>query len=527
MYHTNNNRQMDIPNFYLPFSGTLEPNNRWIQLAKIVPWELAEEIYNETLCEQRGAPALSARIALGALLIKERQGLTDRETVECIQENPYLQYFIGLEEFTSRRPFDPSLMVDFRKRFGELGLARISEAIALASLNPKPSADESTTPNDNTPNEGQTAAQASDFAEADPPAPTDTVANASVADVDQAASANHGANRGKLILDATCSPADIRYPTDVSLLNEAREATEDIIDALHQPLIGFRPRPRTYREKARKKFTAFIRRKNPKSKTIRRAIREQLGYVRRNLEHIDRLVQTEGALPLPSLAVRLYKLLLVCHEVFRQQKHMYDERVRRIDDRIVSLTQPHVRPIKRGKAGRDTEFGAKLSVSVVEGFSFLDYLRWDNFNESCDLVSQVELYRDRFGVYPESVHVDQIYRTRENRAYCKQRGIRISGPPLGRRPSLVCVEQQKQAAADEALRSTVEGKFGVGKRRYGLSRVMAKRADTSAAQIGLSFLVMNLELALGRFLFVLFFSLTQLLVQLRRAVRLVHGAPAQ
>ena len=182
---------------------------------------------------------------------------------------------------------------------------------------------------------------------------------------------------------------------------------------------------------------------------------------------------------------------------------MYDERTQRIDDRIVSISQPHVRPIKRGKAGRDTEFGAKLSVSVVDGFSFVDRLSWDNYNESLDLVGQLERYRRRFGFYPESVHVDKIYRTRANRAFCKERSIRMSGPPLGRPTKQVSVADKKQAAADEAIRNQVEGKFGQGKRRFGLDRIMARLASTSAAQISLSFLVMNLELALLRIFFVL------------------------
>ncbi len=162
----------------------------------------------------------------------------------------------------------------------------------------------------------------------------------------------------------------------------------------------------------------------------------------------------------------------------------------------MSISQPHVRPIKRGKAGRDTEFGAKLSVSVVDGFSFVDRMSWDNYNESLDLVGQIERYKDRFGCYPESVHVDKIYRTRANRAYCKERGIRMSGPPLGSKPQNVSREEKKLAHADEAIRNRVEGKFGQGKRRFGLGRVMAKLADTSAAQIVLTFLVMNLERAL-------------------------------
>jgi hypothetical protein len=180
---------------------------------------------------------------------------------------------------------------------------------------------------------------------------------------------------------------------------------------------------------------------------------------------------------------------------------MYDHKTQRIDDRIVSIHQPHVRPIKRGKAGRDTEFGAKLSVSVIDGFSFVDRLSWDNFKESLDLIGQIERYKDRFGFHPESVHVDKIYRTRENRAFCKQHGIRMSGPPLGRKPQTVSRAEKKQAAADEAVRNQVEGKFGQGKRRFGLGRVMAKLAGTSAAQISLTFLVMNLERAMQRIFF--------------------------
>lgn len=209
----------------------------------------------------------------------------------------------------------------------------------------------------------------------------------------------------------------------------------------------------------------------------------------------------------------MFKNLLVSREVYRQQLKMHQTRSQRIDDRIVSISQPHVRPIKRGKAGRDTEFGAKLSISVVGGFSFVDRLSWDNYNEGVDLVAQLETYRRRFGVYPESVHVDKIYRTRANRAFCKSRGIRMSGPPLGRPPKHVSAADKKQAAADEAIRNTVEGKFGQGKRRFGLGRVMAKLAGTATAQISLSFLVMNLEQALKRFFFAFIFQCHILAVQ--------------
>ena len=502
-------QQLEFPDFYLPFSGQLDPENRWVTLARLVPWELAEEIYHQDLCEDFGAPIVPSRTALGALLVKERLGLTDRETVETIQENPYLQFFLGLEEFTQERPFDTSLMVGFRKRFGEDGIGRLAEAIALASL---PQATDATAddPNDSTPPSDNS-----------PPTPSTS---------SKQSTEESGTNRGKLIVDATCAPADIRYPTDVSLLNEAREKTDALIDQLHQPLVGSEPRRRTYRQKARRQFVAFVKQKKPRRNKIRRANRQQLGYLKRNLQAIDRLLAHPDALLLTQLSRRDYKNLLVCRELYRQQQQMYESRTQRVDDRIVSIAQPHVRPIKRGKAGRDTEFGAKLSLSVVDGFSFVDSLSWDSYNEGSDLLGQIETYRGRFGCYPESVHVDQIYRTRANRAFCKTHGIRLSGPPLGRQPQQVSAAEKKQAAADEAIRNCVEGKFGQGKRRFGLGRIMAKLASTSAAQISLSFLVMNLERALRQF----FFSLVllghgwdrRILTRLYACYRLMRRQPS-
>ncbi len=508
MYRVNCREQLEFPNFYLPFAGELDSGNRWIALAQLVPWDLADEIYRESLCGDFGAPALPARVALGALLIKERLGLTDRETVEAIRENPYLQFFIGKEEFQQTPPFDASLMVGFRKRFGEEGLSRIGKAVAMAAIQ---EAGADTEPTDTEPTDTEpTDTEPTDTEPTDDDAPhDDDVAphgNAAVPPTAEngqqtspsAEAANHSQNRGQLIVDATCAPADIRYPTDVSLLNEARQKTEELIDELHAPLLGTQPRPRTYRVKARRAFVTFVRRKKPKRNAVRRATRQQLGFLQRNLQFIDRLLETPGALPLSQLSRRDYKNLLVCREVCRQQLQMYETKTHRIDDRIVSLSQPHVRPIKRGKAGRDTEFGAKLSISVAGGFSFLDRLSWDNYNESLDLVGQIEAFREQFGFYPKSVHADKIYRNRANRKHCKERGIRLSGPPLGRPPKHVSAAEKKQAMADEAVRNAVEGKFGQAKRRFGLGRVMAKLAATSAAQISLSFLVMNLELALRR-----------------------------
>lgn len=192
--------------FSLPFRGKLDGTNRWIQLSSLIPWARFEEDYARQFSEGMGAGALSFRIALGALIIKERLGLTDREAVEQIRENPYLQYFLGYKEFTTSVPFDPSMYVYFRKRISQKMLSEINEEIVLSSASKKVSSTQ-TEDDDNPP----------------------TIDSSLRSDDDKQDQAHQG---GKLIIDSTCTPADIRHPTDLSILNEAREKSEMIIDCL-------------------------------------------------------------------------------------------------------------------------------------------------------------------------------------------------------------------------------------------------------------------------------------------------------
>lgn len=172
------------------------------------------------------------------------------------------------------------------------------------------------------------------------------------------------------------------------------------------------------------------------------------------------------------------------------QKHKHS-----VDDRIVSLHMPFVRPIVRGKAGTDVEFGAKLAISIVDGFSFMESLSFDAFNESTTLIQSVENYYQKYGFYPEAVIADKIYRNRDNIKYCKKHNIRLSGPPLGRptKDQEILKEQKKQERQDAGIRNSVEGKFGEGKRSYGLGRIMARLKETSETVIAMQLLVMNLE----------------------------------
>ena len=458
MYKIDNPMQLTLAGFNIPFNGKLDEQNRWVQLAKLIPWDDVENEYKTSFTQDKGAPAIKSRIAFGSLIIKEKCQYTDRETVLQISENPYLQYFLGFKDFNHEAPFDPSMMVHFRKRFGEDALGRLNELI-IAKSNKNSSSK----------------------------------------------------NRGKILLDASCTPADIRYPSDVSILNEARVKTEKIIDTLYRQIKGIIPKSkfRTYRQKARKLFLGFIKKKRKGYKEIRKALRKQLNFINRNLKHIETLIDKGASLSVLSNID--YRNLLVVREVYRQQLEMYTSKSKKIIGRIVSIFQPHVRPIVRGKAGAKVEFGAKVSFSIVDGFTRVEKTSWENYNEGIYLIETIENYKLREGVYPASVHVDQIYLNRENRKFCRDNDIRISGKALGRPKAdkELAKEERDQYIQDLKDRVAIEGKFGEAKRRYGLDRVMAKLPETSLTVIGLCVIIMNLEKGIRLFCDWLFYPINK------------------
>ena len=184
--------------------------------------------------------------------------------------------------------------------------------------------------------------------------------------------------------------------------------------------------------------------------------------------------------------------LEVIRKFHDQQREMLEKGIHRVEDRIVSLSQPWVRPIVRGKSKSPVEFGMKVSISVVNGYTFIDKMSFDAYNEGAEDEFQqtVEKYRKRFGHYPERVLADKIYRSRANRAYCKEHGIRISGPKLGK-PGKNKAEEIRQELREIGERNEVEGKFGTGKRKFGLSCIMGKLKETSGSMVCMDIYIMN------------------------------------
>lgn len=441
------------PNSFI--GARLSPENRWVKLAQLIPWSRLESRYHRTFANPKvGNPAKSCRMAIGSLIIKERLKLSDEETVAIILDSPYMQFFIGMHSFSDRAPFDSSTMTYFRKRLTPEILAEINQMIVEASKEDDHH-DDSAGCDAGTSGEGKLETK----------------------------------NDGTLILDATCAPADIHYPTDVALLNDSREKLEEMIDDLQKGCDE--KKPRTYRQKAHRLYLRFARNRKPRYKQIRRALREQLGFVRRDLELVKEMIGRSSR----QLTPRQMQYWQTIEDVYRQQLEMYEQKKHKVDDRIVSIHQPWVRPIVRGKATADVEFGAKISVSLVNGYAMIEQLDWNAFNESGDLQAAVERYRERHGCYPERILADKIYRNRKNRQYCAELGIRMNGPNLGRPPKdkKLYDEQKRQERSEAGERNAVEGKFGEAKRFYTLSRVMTRLKNTSEVSIHMTFLVMNLE----------------------------------
>ena len=381
MYKPIDKLQHSFLDFNQPMGLHMNPDNRWVRLADRIPWDEFEVKYAKLFPSDTGNVAKPLRMALGALIIQTKFQFSDRELVEQIAENPYLQYFIGLPGFREEAPFDASTLVLFRKRISADMLMEVNEYLLAHKEDDK---DDHTPP--------------------------------SVGKSGDDGTAKEDTNKGTLTLDATCAPANIRYPQDISLLNEAREKLENMIYCFCK-CYGLKL-PRRYRKRARKEYLAFAKSRKYKVKA----------------------------------------------------------------------------PV---------EFGAKFDLSLdSEGYGRIEKISFEAYNESTCLIEAIERFKERTGYYPERVLADQIYRTRETRNYCKEHGIRLSGPKLGR-PSATTKVDKKQEYQDNTDRIEVERTLSLIKRCYGMSCITTKLEETQLTSIALSVFVTNLFRIQRRILYAL------------------------
>jgi len=263
-----------------------------------------------------------------------------------------------------------------------------------------------------------------------------------------------------------------------------------MIDDLHASGNTEGKKPRTYRKRARWDYLRYARNRKPSLKLLRKSLGKQLRYMARDLSYLKAIL---GQHP-DAVNARQRALLSMIQTLHEQQREMYDKRTHTVQDRIVSLSQPHVRPIVRGKVSTPVEFGAKIEMSMVGGYARIEKLSWDAFNEGGTLQDSVERFKADTGQYPARILADKLFRTRDNLAYCKERQIRMSGPKLGRPPKDKAVyrEQQRIERVESGERSAIECEFGIGKRRYSLGLILMRLKHTSEVAIYTAVLTMNL-----------------------------------
>jgi IS5 family transposase len=456
MYKSISTHQITFFDFNQSCGMQLDESNEWISLAAQIDWDAYEKMYAKLFPSRRGHPAKPLRMALGALIIQKRKRLSDRALVKEIAENPYLQYFIGMKQYTNECPFEATSLVAFRKRFSSSFLMQINEMFLERA--------------------GATAEHAGE----------------------EVPVSEDGENIGTLILDATCSPSNIKYPQDFVLLNDGRVKLEEMIDYFNKTFAPWK-KPRTYRRVINKEYLTMAKTRRRSSKKLRSLIRKLLGCLLRDIGYLEDYMAAGYALP-----AKYVDYYLTIRKLYDQQKYMFDHHTHRVEGRIVSISQPYIRPIIRGKAKAPVEFGAKYDVSIDEkGHARLERLQFEPYNESSVFQNAVEAYCKRNGHYPERVLVDQIYRNRKNREYCKEHNIRISGPKLGRPSQKASTTEEYQ---DNTDRIEVERFFSLDKRCNGAGLIMTKLAETTLASIALSVFVTNLfAIPTGNF-FLLYFA---------------------
>ena len=441
MVQYNSQFQLKIDSFGNLYAMKLNKNNRWVQLGNALPWDELVKIYTKHFSNSARS-SINPRIVIGALIIKHKMKFSDDETVRSISENPYMQVFLGLDEFCAAPLFAASLFVEWRKKLGNETFNEFSDVLIKICHG-----SEMTNPCEQT------------------------------------------KNKGRIKLDATVAEQNITFPNDLGLLNKAGEKTEYIIDLLYGSLNNeLAVKPRTYRKVARNKYLAESKKRQTNKKTLRSAIRYQLNCLDRNIRSINSMLDRLDSNILPHKLMRDFWVIQTVND---QQREMYTNKTYRCDNRIVSISQPYVRPIIRGKAGKKVEFGTKIGLVELDGFAKAETLSWNAYNECADLIPHIESYKVLYGHYPELALVDKIYGTNKNRAWCKERGIRMTVTPKGKKPTLSQYQKRKRKK-EYNQRNLVEGKIGQAKQAYGLNNIKAKLNDTSHTWIGIILFITNL-----------------------------------
>ena len=428
-----------------------KPDHPLMLLEKAIRWDPLLEALAVYYSEEAGRPTISLRAKVGTLIVKFVKKLSDRDAVVYVEENLYAQHFCGLTPDQANAYLCPETgLSEFRRQIGPEGMALI-EAVLNAAAEKKP------------------------------------------------------LKRGnKVIIDTTCVPIDIRYPTDIRLLERCRR--EVLLLIRKAKAFGVAASYRTYARVAKKVYTVFAKLSKPKAKTRQKTHKQMIQFVRRNWNHLADLRQTctqalgrrvrDERDPRRFEIHRFLKRLKESEDkiemILHQQKQVYRGRLH-LPGRIVSFHKDHVRPIMRGKFPVPTEFGPKILVAVVRGYTYVVKAFQDNVSDTRMVVPALEWFKTKFGKFPWELLADRGMWKRAMAQWMKAAGIgcgiQVKSPNAPDTP--VTRRQIRQ-------RLPVEARISLGKRCFGWGRCLARNDDHEESWIRLGAAAMNVHLAYAR-----------------------------
>jgi len=279
-------------------------------------------------------------------------------------------------------------------------------------------------------------------------------------------------HKNMLLMDATCYEVNIRFPTDVKLLWEACSWLWETQIPLTCKFYKT-PLPRSKYKLQKIKQLQYQKQRKVSYKKTQKRKRSLLLLLKKGIEAYQNLLNNTSGIAVNNSILKRFKTIKT---LYGQQYYLFHRKTTSVKDRIVSLSQPHIRPIIRGKENKPLEFGIKAHIMQVGGISIIEHHSFDPFNETTRLKNTVYKHHTLFG---KCTHLaaDGIYPTNRNRNYCSAKKIQTNFIAKGRRKKDKVLDQVKGILNRE--RSTrLEGSFGNQKEHYGLKKIKAKTAPT-------------------------------------------------
>jgi len=425
----------------------LDPENELFKITKTLDWIKLSDKLSEFYSPDNGRPTKSSRLKIGLLVLKHLYKLSDKDTLKTLKENIYVQYLCNISLEGTKHCLNSSTLTYFRKQIGLKGIKFIEEEV-LASL-----------------------------------------------------------KRAKLlknkilVCDTTVVPSDIAYPTDISLLEKVRAKAVGYLEKAKQ--FGS-DTCRTYKRTARKIFITYQKIRHHTIQSRRRVQRKILQFSKRNVAQLKNALEKISQKANNSLNKVTEKVkeqflkqaqafLATASNIIEQQKDIYKKLP--VKERIVSVHQPHLRPMVRGKYPVEVEFGPKILLNLKNNFLFLEHLSFDNTSDSQLLDISLKGYQERFGYLPTQLAADRGFWSKENRQLAQNYGIKKIAIENKGKSSYLKGKPFRERL--RRLRCKIEAKISLSKRKYGLDCTRYRIPQGEEIWIRLGLIAMNLKTSVG------------------------------